>query len=122
MKISLAQNTPSQTRQMLKPCQQGCLSALSAEEIIKIFKERKFKDKSGNDIASFLDDMKTKQEALLICNMATDEQNSPINKYLLENHSDRLAEGVRVIAKAGGCREVMIYAPKELDIESYNFV
>ena len=118
MKIGLAQNTPSQTRQTLTPCTKDCSSALSGDEIIQRLKEKKIKDKSGNDIVSVLNDMKLRQDALLICNMAADEENSPINSYLLENHSDRLTEGIKVLAKAGGCKEIIIYEPEGLNAEA----
>jgi NADH-quinone oxidoreductase subunit F len=60
-------------------------------------------------VFSVLEDMRGREDAILICNLAGDDQDAPINSYLLKNHQEKIAAGISVLAEAGGCAGVIVY-------------
>lgn len=67
------------------------------------------------DVQAIINDMKGRENALVILNMAADDPRAPIAAYILSHKADELAEAVRTLA-AGAGAEIRVYAPEGMDV------
>jgi hypothetical protein len=75
------------------------------------------KDKSGRKLLPILEDMPLRENAVLICSFGGDESSAPISKHLAESHGAQIAVGLELLAEAGGCTDVILYAA-DIDLTS----
>lgn len=68
------------------------------------------KDKKGRKLLPVLEDMRLRDNAVLICSFGEDDPNVPISEHMAEYHSAQIAVGLELLAEAAGCHEVMLYA------------
>lgn len=73
------------------------------------------KDKGGRKLLPILEDMRLRENAVLICSFGGDDPFAPITVHLAESHSAQIATGIQLLAAAGGCADIILYAA-ELDI------
>ncbi len=73
------------------------------------------KDKRGRKLLPILEDMRGRDKTVLICSFGGDDPAAPISKHLAESHSAQIALGLGLLAEAGGCADVILYAA-ELDL------
>ena len=66
-------------------------------------------DKNGKLLLPVVEDMKQRENPLLIVNLACDDACAGINDYIARQYADIAASGIALCAKAGNCREVIIY-------------
>ena len=65
--------------------------------------------KNGARILPVIEDMKRMGDAVLVVNLACDDDYAQINKYIAAQYSGIIADGINSLAEAGGCREAIIY-------------
>lgn len=75
-------------------------------------------DKRGAPLYESLQDMASREGGLLIVNLAQDDARAPIDAYLAKEFFQTLACGAALLARAGNCREILLYAPEALHVES----
>ena len=67
-------------------------------------------DKNGVHLLPYIEDMRLREHAVLIVNLAGDDGFAQINAYVSEHYTDTAAAGIAALAGAGGCREIVIYS------------
>ena len=72
-------------------------------------------DKDGRRLFPILENMRQRDNAVLICSFGSDDPSAPISAHLVESHSAQLASGLELLAEAGGCADMIFYAA-ELDL------
>jgi NADH-quinone oxidoreductase subunit F len=73
------------------------------------------KDKGGIKLLPILEDMRLRKNAVLICSFGGDDPSAPLAAHLAESHSAQIATGLQLLAEAGGCTDIILYAA-ELDL------
>lgn len=66
-------------------------------------------DKSGRLLLPILEDMRGRDNAVLIFNLGVDDPSASISAHLLEEHGEQIARGLKLLAETGTCAEVIIY-------------
>lgn len=67
------------------------------------------------DIAAIISDMRRRENAIIILNMASDDPRAPVAQYLLENRAEALESAVRALAEDAKA-EILVYAPEGMAI------
>ena len=67
------------------------------------------KGKTGRQLLPVLEDMRGRENAVLICSFGGDDPAAPLGAHLAESHSAAIVAGVRKLAEAGGCDDVILY-------------
>jgi len=66
-------------------------------------------DKNGVRILPIIEDMRKRANAILIVNLACDDDFAQINSFVIRKYADIAALGIISLAKSGNCGEVIIY-------------
>jgi len=66
-------------------------------------------DKNGIRILPILEDMSHRENAVLIVNLACDDDQAQINAYVAAEHTAKVCAGIVSLAETGNCREVIVY-------------
>ena len=74
-------------------------------------------DKSGRALLPVIEDMRGRENAVVICNFGADDPSAPLSAHLLAGHAELLAGGLKALAGAAGCSEVLLYAA-ETDVQA----
>ncbi|MDO4572630.1 MAG: NADH-ubiquinone oxidoreductase-F iron-sulfur binding region domain-containing protein [Clostridia bacterium] len=69
------------------------------------------------DVQAILKDMRGRENALVILNMAGDDPRSPIARCLLERRAEALAAAVKALAREADA-EILVYAPEDMDADA----
>ena len=67
-------------------------------------------DKNGVPILPIISDMSGRENAVLIVNLACDDECAQINAHIATQYAETAAVGIASIARAGGCDEIIIYS------------
>lgn len=68
------------------------------------------KDKSGRPLLPILEDMRGRDNAVLICSFGDDDPTAPLASHLAESHASQIASGLELLAEAAGCSDIILYA------------
>lgn len=67
-------------------------------------------DKNGCSLLPILEDMCGRENTVLICSAGGDDVEAPLSAHLVSSHGSEVAAGIRYLAEAAGCRDVILYA------------
>ena len=72
-------------------------------------------DKNGRRLQPLLEDMRLRENAVIICSFGGDDPFAPISRHLAEDHETQIAAGLDLLAEVCGCTDIIIYAA-QLDL------
>lgn len=67
-------------------------------------------DKNGCSLLPIIEDMHGRESTVLICSAAGDDPEAPLSAHLISMHGSRVAAGIKCLAEAAGCSDVILYA------------
>ena len=67
-------------------------------------------DKNGARIRPILEDMRDRENPVLVVNLAGGDGRARADVYVAEHHGDIVAAGIAALARAGNCAEIIIYS------------
>ena len=73
--------------------------------------------KYGIDLASEIADAKTRDDAVLVINLAADEPGAPINPHLVKTCADKLKAAAKEIATEIDAKEIIVVAPDNITLD-----
>ena len=73
--------------------------------------------KYGIDLASEIADAKTRDDAVLVINLAADEPGAPINTHLVKTCADKLKAAAKEIATEIDAKEIIVVAPDNITLD-----
>jgi len=109
-------DTPSQLRRLSEGLFESYKTgSMTASQILAALRGAGAADKKGVPLADALADMAGRRDAALILNLAGDDPEARIDAWLASHRAELLARGAALLARAGGCGEILILAPEDTD-------
>ncbi len=116
MDYTMAAQTPAQSRRMLACVPHpNFVKALRPEDIRTALDRAGAANKNKTLLSPVLSDMAGRENTVLILNLAGDDASAQIDAYLTSHHAALPAYGAALLARAGNCAEILVYAPQGTD-------
>lgn len=82
---------------------------MNSADVMDILKTNKVTSKSGILLANYLEDMKNREDGILLCNLSDSRPEYAISEYIMNHYADEVEQGIQILYELSNCQEVKRY-------------